>query len=66
VRPGLYGCNQPLYALGAGQHGLIGRDNSWVSLARSMPPGRPRCERRFGLRDLRRQDAGGSLSIGPS
>ena len=33
---------------------------------RSMPPVRPRRERRSVLRELRRQDAGRRLSTGPS
>jgi hypothetical protein len=28
VRPGLCSSNEGLYVLGAGQHGLVGRDNS--------------------------------------
>ena len=55
MRPGLYVSNEPLYVLGAGQHGLLGRDNTGDCYsgyaARATEDGRSLSES-LGNRDL--------------
>ena len=65
MRPGLCAFNESLYVLGAGQLGFSGGTTAGVDTL-PMPPGRPRCDGRSVLRELRPQGAGRRLSTGPS